>query len=267
MTGEQAIDVAGYRGCWRATGDGPVVVILATPFVLARSYEPTAAALGKRFRVISIQLPGSGRAAKLPTPWTVAEYGQWAGAALEALDLRPTALVGHSHSGAIAMQVAADRPERVSRLVLADTVGGAGPGAWRTVLQGRVVDGLLEPRLTFGAWHHLLYNVFAHFRNFRAQMAQAIGADVRELAAQVQVPTLLAWGAHDHTMPLDGAASLYRRLARRSLYVAPTGSHDWLIDHAEEFAAAVGDFVDRTAARGAPNGCLAFGREHHELAR
>ena len=183
MTDEQAIDVAGWRGCWRETGAGPAVVILATPFVLARSYERTARALGKRFRVIALQMPGSGRAAKLPTPWTVADYGKWVAAALDALDLRPAAVIGHSHSGAIAMQAAADRPDRVGRLVLADTVGGAGPGAWRRVLYGRVIDALLEARLTLGAWHHLLYNVFAHFRNFRAQMAHAIGADVREAAA------------------------------------------------------------------------------------
>jgi hypothetical protein len=31
-----------------------------------------------------------------------------------------------------------------------------------------------------------------------------------------------------------------------SLYVSPRGSHDWMIDHAPEFAAALRAFVDAT---------------------
>lgn len=265
---EHPVEVAGQRGRWSAVGAGPTLVVLATPFVLARSYVDPVALLSQRFRVVTIQLPGSGGADKLPVPWSIADYARWSAAALDVLDITAAALIGHSHSGAVALHVAAERPERVARLVLADAVGGEGPQSLGRVLLGRCIDALLEPGLSLRAWHHLVYNVLAHWRNFRRQIVHAVQADGRALARRVTVPTLLAWGARDHTTPLGGAASLFRRLARPSLYVAPTGSHDWMIDHADEFAAAVTDFIARTAAHDA---ALArrepTWRMRHELAR
>jgi len=268
MRNEYPIEVAGSSGCWCATGAGPTAVLLATPFLLARSYRGTAELLARRFHVITLQMPGSGCGSTLAEPWTIADYARWVAGALDVLAVRPAVLIGHSHSGAVALQLAAAYPAAVDRLVLADTVGGEERRSGMQVLLGRALDALLELRLTLGAWHHLGYNVMAHWRNFWGQVAQAVRTDVRTLARQVQAPTLLAWGARDHTMPLGGAAGLYRRLPRPSLYVSPSGSHDWIVDHAEEFAAVVQDFVARTPlvdATAGPRSTLR--REHHELAR
>jgi pimeloyl-ACP methyl ester carboxylesterase len=52
------------------------------------------------------------------------------------------------------------------------------------------------------------------------------------------VPTLLAWGEHDHTMPPDCAWRLARRLPRAQVHIGP-GSHDWLIARPDAFTRAL----------------------------
>jgi pimeloyl-ACP methyl ester carboxylesterase len=65
--------------------------------------------------------------------------------------------------------------------------------------------------------------------------------DVLGFAPWVKVPTLVAWGRHDHTMPPECAHRLVARLPRARLYLGP-GSHDAPITRASAFARALRDF-------------------------
>jgi pimeloyl-ACP methyl ester carboxylesterase len=115
------------------------------------------------------------------------------------------------------------------------------------VLLGRALDGILEPGLSLTGWHHLVYNALAHTRNFFGQIRASIVRDLRAYAPRVTVPTLVAWGARDHTIPPHSAEVLRALLANPRAYTSPTGSHDWIITNPAEFAAAVGAFVDESA--------------------
>src|SRR5687767_8139688 len=73
--------------------------------------------------VIAIDLPGFGESDRPP----VAEYGYDAPAwlrtitgVLDALDVERATFVGHSMGGAMSLYTAANRPERVDRMVLID---------------------------------------------------------------------------------------------------------------------------------------------------
>jgi pimeloyl-ACP methyl ester carboxylesterase len=197
--------------------------------------------------VIALDLPGCGGADRLPRTWTFEEYARWIGGALDVLGLGGVTLVGHSNSAAIALVAAATLPPgTVRRLVLADAVGAVEAPSYWQVLLGRGLDGILEPALSLTGWHHLVYNAVFHTRNFFGQIRASIERDLRADAPRVAVPTLVAWGARDHTMPPHGADVLRALLPRPHAYTSPTGSHDWIITNAAEFAAAVGAFVDRT---------------------
>jgi pimeloyl-ACP methyl ester carboxylesterase len=115
------------------------------------------------------------------------------------------------------------------------------------VLLGRWVDAMLELRLSLTGWHHLFYNLLLHTRNFLGQIDASIRQDLRPYARRVAVPTLVAWGARDHTMPPRCARVLEKLLPRPHVHVAPTGSHDWIITHPDEFAEAVASFASATA--------------------
>ena len=243
---ERLIDVAGVRGCYTDVGAGPPVVILATTLARARSYAWTVDCLAPHFRVITVEMPGCGRAASPPGKWDFDEYAKWVVAFLDALHLPRATLVGHSNSGGTAMVAAALYPDRVERVVLADTVGGnLSPSIPRVVL-GRGADAFIEYRLTLFGWHHVFYNALFHPVSFFRQVWLSVHEDLRPYAAKVRTPALLAWGARDYTLPLHCAHALHAVMPGATLYVSQKGSHDWMIDHAPEFAEVVRGFVART---------------------
>ncbi|MBT5578936.1 MAG: alpha/beta hydrolase [Acidimicrobiaceae bacterium] len=72
------------------------------------------------FRVAAIDLPGHG-GTDGPAMDSVPEIGCWVADVVDALDLSPAHLVGHSMGTYIAIEAAAQRPETIASLVLVGT--------------------------------------------------------------------------------------------------------------------------------------------------
>src|SRR5580700_2141553 len=91
----------------------------------ARSYRTILQPLAREFRLLAIDLRGHGRS-HAPTPTearkTWLDLGDDLIAFVDALDLGPVALAGHSMGGTLSLFSAAARPERVRALALFDPV-------------------------------------------------------------------------------------------------------------------------------------------------
>jgi len=72
------------------------------------------------FRVAAIDLPGHGGSSGLALT-SIPEMGAWLAEVIDALDLGPAHVVGHSMGTFIGIEVAAQRPETVASLVLIGT--------------------------------------------------------------------------------------------------------------------------------------------------
>lgn len=240
---ERFVDVDGTRGVIFEGGEGPTVVVLASMLVLARSYLWPLEQFTKRFHTIVVQLPGGGRATRLRSPWGMTEYAYWTGRLLEGLDVRDVTLLGHSNSGAVATILAATDATRVGRLVLADSIGADRASSLTRIILARGLDCFHEPELTLAAWSHVVFNAVFHFRNFFEQVRLSARTNLKEHARRVTLPTLVAWGRKDHTMPLRCARLLHEWITRSRLYISRAGSHDWLNDHSKEFADVLERFI------------------------
>lgn len=243
---ERPVVVNGMRGWYTDVGAGPTVVILASSLVLARSYEWLIDCLAPHFRVVTVELPGSGRASRPPRPWGFDDYAGWVAGLLDALSLDRPTLIGHSNSGGAALLVAGRHPGKIGRLVLVGSVGGDESPSLLRVIVGRAIDAVLEPRLTLFGWHHVIGNSIVHFRDFFGQVWKSVYENLLPQARDVTVPTLVAWGAHDHTIPPRCGEALRRAIPNASLYISKEGSHDWLIVRAPEFTALLRAFVEAT---------------------
>jgi pimeloyl-ACP methyl ester carboxylesterase len=248
----QPLEGLPVRGRYTAVGAGPAVVLLASPLVRVRPYRPTVEHLARGHRVYAVELPGSGRADPLPEPWSVTDYARWTAAAVEALGLTDVTVIGHSHTGGVVVELAAFRPTRVGRVVIADAIG-AYQQSLGCALVGRAADTLTrEARLAAREWASLAYTLATHPRNFWHQVRVSLGADLTGTARRVVVPALVAWGARDHTTPPASARTYARCLPRAEVYVSAGGSHDWPITDPAEFAAAVAGFIRRTGGPAGP---------------
>ena len=113
------VDVEHGQLHYRELGSGPPLVLLHKTPSSSIQYVRAMPLLAERFRTIALDTPGFGCSDAPPEQPTMADYGRIAGQFLDALGLELVGLVGHHTGASIAIELAAEQPERVSKLALA----------------------------------------------------------------------------------------------------------------------------------------------------
>jgi pimeloyl-ACP methyl ester carboxylesterase len=114
---------------YEVTGSGEPLLLISP--VLTDGFLPflSEPALADRYRLIRYHKRGWAGSTHTPPPVDIADHVVDAAALLEHLDLPRAHIAGHSSGGAIALQMALDRPEIVQTLVLLEPSLLTLPGA------------------------------------------------------------------------------------------------------------------------------------------
>ena len=115
-------------------GAGSPILLLHGVGLRAEVWEPQMAALAASHRVIAADLPGHGESNLLPGTPALPDYVAWAAQLIEGLGLGPVAVAGHSMGALIALGLAVERPDLVSRAALICPVYRRSPEARTAVL-------------------------------------------------------------------------------------------------------------------------------------
>lgn len=261
---------------YHVAGDGPPLLLLhgSGPGVSGwANFRGNLPALARDFTTYLLDMPGFGRSyspAKHPlaaAPAAVLDF-------LDGLGLGPLPIVGNSMGGAVAARIAADQPERVTRLV---TIGGVGlallspsPPEGIKLLVEFVEDPTLE-RLT--KWMEsmvydpaILTEEFVQMRwkaatdpdavagirrlynrpMLEAMRTRTVGAaDQIALLTRIQAPTLIMFGRDDRVTPLDSALTAMRLIRKCELHVFYDCGHWAMIERKDEFESVVRAFLLR----------------------
>jgi pimeloyl-ACP methyl ester carboxylesterase len=126
-SGIKRIQIGDLAVAVSAAGKGPPVVLLHGLGCGRRMWFHQILALQDRFRVIAYDQRGHGLtdAPAIATEYSAAYLARDLVGVLDALKIERAAIVGFSLGGGPALALAASKPERVSRLVLADVGAGA----------------------------------------------------------------------------------------------------------------------------------------------
>ncbi|HEV7656243.1 MAG TPA: alpha/beta fold hydrolase [Mycobacteriales bacterium] len=235
--------------------------MLLHPLALAGPvWDGFADRLAGSYEVITPDARGHGDSGWDGGPFDVAEMAADVLALLDGLDLARVHLVGMSMGGSVAMTFAAAYPDRVDRLVLADTTAWYGPQAPKTWSER--ADGVLAtPRTNqvpfqvdrwfteaFRATHpaevRRVVGVFLDTASpAHAEACRALGRlDARAGLAAVTAPTLALAGEEDYaTPPAMGEAAAAGVQDGRALTL-PGLRHLSLVER-PELAALVGAFL------------------------
>ncbi len=235
------IKVDGYRMHYLATGpaSGPPVVLVHGLGGRAEDWWNVAPVLAKAgFRVYMPDLLGFGRSEQ-PADFSYSVRDQAAVVVhfMDALGIKQVELGGWSMGGWIVQLVASEHPERVSRLIIIDSVGLNIKPTWNTDLfvptspeQLDQLDALLMPNPPtippFIARDYL--------RRFsrngrvikRALATMKTGQDVTDsLLPQLKMPVLIVWGSLDQIVPVNQAQIMHNLIPQSQLLVIPGCGH------------------------------------------
>jgi pimeloyl-ACP methyl ester carboxylesterase len=107
----------GFSLRYVSVGQGPPLVLLHTIRTQLDYFERIIPALKDHYRVYVLDLPGHGQSTILKIQYTEPLFRQAVREFVTQLDLRGVTLVGESIGGVLALTVASELPDRVSRVV------------------------------------------------------------------------------------------------------------------------------------------------------
>jgi pimeloyl-ACP methyl ester carboxylesterase len=262
-------------------GQGPAIVLVHGSFGSLRMWNDWAAQLTPHYRVIRFDRPRMGLSGPSPAGRTGTEQELRIIAALtNKLGVERFFLVATSSAGASAAAYAADHPEQVRGLILANiAVGAFTPN---NVQRSRTLKFLLAIDPVFKGWRPqefwrqvLLENFFDKSRvtpelarewtdlNSRARRMRPASSMANPMAAfdqtvidleRMSVPTLLLWSDHDHELPLEttGRRGLELLGSRdKELRVIANCGHMMPLECGATSAPRARAFFDRIVAAGA----------------
>lgn len=231
----------------------PVVVLshsLACSMVM---WRPQLERLKSRFRVLRFDTRGHGGSDAPPGPYTLEQLVDDAVGILDKLGLDRVRFVGLSMGGMIAQGLALDHPDRIERLVLADTSARI-PAEAQPVWQERIdavhsggMQAAAESTLERWFTPDYLKQNAPEIDEIRQQILATpitgyIGCSeaIRRLnylnrLSAIQTPTLIMVGADDPGTPVAAAEAMHAQIKNSKLVVIPDAAHLSNIEQAQIF--------------------------------
>ena len=222
-------------------GEGEPLVLLPPGLADSRAFEGNVPGLAERFTVYRPDPRGHGRTADVDGPISYARMADDAVAFLEQVVGGPAHLLGHSVGAPVALHVAIERPDLVTRLVFSAGVfhhDGWAPGA--IDLPDDVVAFLTD------YWGAVAPQGRAHFPVVKDKVDRMNREEptltVEDLAGYPN-PTLIMVGDRDWEIPFQHTLQMRDALPDAQLAVIPGGGHGFLADKVELCNHIVIDFL------------------------
>jgi 3-oxoadipate enol-lactonase len=248
-------------------------------FVLLHGFAESSAAwfawvphLARRFRVVRPDLRGFGRSsvpeAPLDYPWSVAGFAEDIVALLDALETTRVHLVGARVGAPIAMQIAADHPDRVGSLSLisglargadvrgldtggevvalesfAERIRKDGLGAWFE-RSGRARLGTAASKAQLAYWNRLMARSDPEVCT--AMMRAAARLDITDSLGRIQVPTLVIASQDSRVQGIAATRAWQSQIPGSELVVVAGDSPHLAATEPDRCALRVLAFAERT---------------------
>lgn len=272
----------GARVHYRDQGkqDGVPLVLVHGAMASLHTWEPWVESLGSRYRIITLDLPAHGLTGAVPS----GEYGadaftQTIDAVVDKAGLDTFVLGGNSMGGGATWRYALENPQRVSAMVLVDSVPPtswqgngedsdtrrSGPVGFSLLRQGwfRAIAGALDPAPLIKQGLRAAYNdspvvtdelIDRYYELIMREGTRAakLGrtasygeteAESTDLSLLTQ-PTLVIWGAQDSVIPVSAVEIFEATLPNVRTVIFDDLGHIPMEEDPQRTAAAVASFID-----------------------
>jgi 3-oxoadipate enol-lactonase len=219
----------------------PVLVLGNSLGTTGEVWEPQAAALGERFRLLRFEHRGHGGSPSPPGPYTLGELGADVIGLLDGFGVQTASYCGLSLGGMIGMWLAAHAPERIDALAVCCTSAYLPPAGFWTdrAAQARAAGMASLAGQVVGRWFTPAFRARdpATVARFVTTVAgvdpqgyagccEAIAAmDQRSSLGRISAPTLVIAGAEDPATPPWHGARIASAVGCSRLRVIRGGSH------------------------------------------
>jgi 3-oxoadipate enol-lactonase len=237
---------------------GPTVMLSNALGTTLQMWEPQMRALTQLFRVIRYDRRGHGKSSVPPGPYSIERFGRDVIAILDDLNIDKVHWCGVSMGGMVGQWLGANAPERLGKIVLANTTCHyPDPTNWQTRIKTVRAGGIAAVADTvIASW------LTADFREREPQITARLKAmlsaspvegylaccealstlDQRELLPNIKSPTLVIAGRHDMSTPIAAGEMIRSQIPGASLTILDA-AHLSNIEQPHAFTDAVVGFL------------------------
>ena len=243
--------------------DAPVLLLSNSIGSTRDLWARTVPAFAAHYRVVRYDARGHGASAVPGGDYSIEQLGRDALAVLDAVGAPSAHVCGISLGGLTAMWLGVHAPERVTRLVLANTAARIGSDeSWRdriALVRNEGMSAVADRAML--TWFTAEYRERdpETVRGFRAMLqacapagylgccAALRDADLRDTISGTRCPALVIAGQHDVSTTVAQAELVRERIPSAELIVLDS-AHLSNVERSEDFAAAVIEFLGARSA-------------------
>lgn len=255
MTSKKII-IDGLEINYTDIGNGEPILILHGWGMGSFYWQPISEKLSQvGFRVIAVDLPGSGESSEPKEIWGNNEYVDFILNFISKIGINEFHLIGHSFGGALAVKIGANYPEKLKKIVLCDAAFIRDERLNLRQKVSRFIAGLAPEwakRLPFyPSLEKAIYRLAGVTDYYRASpimreiFKKVVSEDMSNLAPKIKNPCLIVWGENDLATPLKDGIVLNNLVKNSELKVILGVGHNPYRRKPEEFFEAVSFFLKK----------------------
>jgi len=253
--------ILGTNIFYEVSGDGPPILFVHGLGGTSNVWQPQRAVLSRLFKVITLDLPGSGRSDRSERTYTMERWAEQIVALADHLALDKLILVGHSMTTLLAQKVAARYAARLTALVLCGPITELPPAgkdafvkraeavqqSGMIAIADAVLAGALSPATReanpalAGLYREML--LANDPPAYAAQCLALVDGSARADQAQIKCPTLILVGDQDAVTPLTNARAIAAAVPSARIRIVPATAHATMLERPEAFNAMIIEFL------------------------
>ncbi len=262
---QKDVEVYGFNIHYAETGSGPPVILLHGLWGGLNEWSPIIDPLSATHRVIVMDFIGFHGSDKPDTQYHNALLSQFLSGFIAALELESVTLLGHAMGANTATYTAVHHPDSIGALILVDGAGYRNPNRdlsqppsqgminFRRIATGSSLEatrGLLERRvrdksLVSDDWVGEAFTLWLISARAIGDMLREGGDLTEEEMRQIQLPTLIVWGAEDKVFAIEIVEKLKADIEGAEAIIIEKSGHLPQIEQTDAFLDAVIPFLNK----------------------
>jgi 3-oxoadipate enol-lactonase len=254
-------NILGTNIYYEVTGDGLPLVFVHGLGGTGNVWHAQRSALSKSCKVITLDLPGSGRSEKKERNFTMERWADQVAALADHLQLDRFVLIAHSMSTILAQKCAAKHGQRINGLVLCGPLMELAPAGKEAFVKRAesvqkegmlaVADAVLSGALTAATReaNAVLAGLYREMLlandppSYAAQCRALINGSARADQPAIRCPTLILTGDQDAVTPLTMSRAIAAAIPGCRIKTIPATAHLTMAERPEMFNAALVEFL------------------------
>lgn len=214
----------GVNIAYTDSGTGDTTLLFVHGWLINGSYWSNQVKyFSKKYRVVTIDLPGFGQSGKNRSSWTVKDFGRDVDSVITQLHLKNVILVGHSMSGDIMIEAAIHAPGEIIGLVGVDNLLNVGQA--RSAESNNAVTGFIAAlKKGFKATATGYFSQYLFYKTTDSITRKRVLNDVAHADSTIAIPCIVSI--------LDAEADAANKLktTKKKLYLINSDIHETYLD-------------------------------------